>query len=133
MVGMMESWASGHHHKYGGFVTGGPHEQGIGGASADSSSATSLAAMTAAAMGSAAGNGSSSSSRGSLGKLIERSTSAPPSSTLSSEGYLKSEGYVRHGGSGKPFGGLSLVGGVRTVCLHRLSSVLLVSYKPCSH
>jgi hypothetical protein len=113
MVGMMESWASGtHHHKYGAFGS----EQG----SIADASTTSLTAMTAATMG-GGGPAAMNGSRGSLGKLIERSTSAPPSSVSSalSEGYLTSDGgyNVTHGSggssSGKPFGGLSLVGGVR--------------------
>jgi hypothetical protein len=110
---MMESWASGtHHHKYGAFG----NEQG---SIADASTTTSLTSMTAATMG-AGGHAAMNGSRGSLGKLIERSTSAPPSSVSSalSEGYLTSDGgyNVKHGGSSsssKPFGGLSLVGGVR--------------------
>jgi hypothetical protein len=54
--------------------------------------------------------------RGTLGKLIERSTSAPPSSLSSDNNKFKSEGYVRsHNHPGAPgfAGGLSLVGGVR--------------------
>jgi hypothetical protein len=54
--------------------------------------------------------------RGSLGKLIERSTSAPPTSLSSDRDKLaQSEGSVRsihHPGAPGYAGGLSLVGGV---------------------